>query len=128
MVLAYLDVGSWFGEISMFDGLGRTHDAHADGETALAFINRVDFHRLLNQYPETYHYFTQLLCQRIRNTFSFIDASASLSLKQQLAKRLVLLSSNFGQRLAGHNRYEITASQETLAMMISSSFVHAKAL
>ncbi|WP_100656846.1 Crp/Fnr family transcriptional regulator [Alteromonas flava] len=121
MVLAYLDVGSWFGEISMFDGLGRTHDAHADKQTLLAFISRSDFHRLLQRYPETYHYFTQLLCQRLRNTFSFIDASASLNLKQQLAKRLVLLSSNFGQRLAGHNTYDISASQETLAMMINSS-------
>ncbi len=121
MVLAYLDVGSWFGEISMFDGLGRSHDTHADGETLLAFISRADFHRLLNQYPQTYHYFTQLLCQRLRNTFNFIDSTATLSLKQQLAKRLILLSSNFGQRLAGHTRIEIAASQETLAMMINSS-------
>ena len=121
MVLAYLDVGSWFGEISMFDGLGRSHDTHADSDAVLAFISRADFHRLLNQYPETYHYFTQLLCQRLRTTFNFIDSTASLSLKQQLAKRLILLSSNFGQRLAGHNTIEITASQETLAMMINSS-------
>ncbi|WP_164078332.1 Crp/Fnr family transcriptional regulator [Alteromonas facilis] len=121
MVLAYLDSGSWFGEISMFDGLGRSHDAHAEQTTRLAFISRADFHRLLRLNPDAYQFFTQLLCQRLRTTFNFIDASASLTLKQQLAKRLVLLSSNFGQRLVGTDNCEITASQETLAMMINSS-------
>lgn len=121
MVLAYLDVGSWFGEISMFDGKPRTHDTFADHPSLLAFIRKADFHRLLVKHPEVYQYFNQLLCQRLRTAFNFIDASANQSLKQQLARRLVLLSSNFGQPLSGYDRFEITASQETLAMMLNLS-------
>lgn len=121
MVLAYLDKGSSFGEISMFDGLGRTHDAHAERATTLAFISEVNFRALVNEYPQVYEYFTQLLCARLRIAFSFIDASATLTLKQQLAKRLILHSSNFGQVFSITNTVDIQVSQECLAMMINSS-------
>lgn len=121
MVLAYLDKGSSFGEISMFDGLGRTHDAHAEGQTTLAFISESDFRSLVDKFPHVYEYFTRLICARLRTAFSFIDASATLSLKQQLAKRLILHSSNFGQIFSTTNTTVIQVSQESLAMMINSS-------
>lgn len=121
MVLAYLDKGSWFGEISMFDGLGRSHDTDAVGKTILAYISRQHFELLLKEYPIIYQYFTRLLCARLRTAFSFIDASASLTLYQRLAKRLILMASNFGQSLFGHNNVQLEVSQESLAMMINSS-------
>lgn len=121
MVLAYLDKGSSFGEISMFDGLGRTHDAHAESATTLALINESDFRALVASHPSVYEYFTKLLCARLRIAFSFIDANANLSLKQQLAKRLILHSSNFGQIFSINNTVEIKVSQESLALMINSS-------
>lgn len=121
MVLAYLEKGSSFGEISMFDGLGRTHDAHAECNTTLAFISESNFRALVKKYPDVYEYFTQLLCARLRIAFSFIDASANLTLKQQLAKRLILHSSNFGQVFSINNTVDIQVSQESLAMMINSS-------
>jgi CRP-like cAMP-binding protein len=121
LLLAQLESGSWFGEISMFDGKGRTHDTDADTDLALAFIRRDDFHHLLKQHPSSYLYFAQLLCQKIRSAFSYIDTYSTLTLKQQLAKRLVLLSNNFGQQQTEHANIEVSASQESLAMMISSS-------
>ncbi|MBT0587430.1 Crp/Fnr family transcriptional regulator [Alteromonas oceanisediminis] len=121
MVLAYLSQGSWFGEISMFDGKGRTHDTEAEGNAQLAFMSRQHFHELLAHYPAVHGYFIQMLCARLRTTFSYIDASASLTPRQQLARRLILLASNFGQSPAAANNTEIHASQETLAMMLNMS-------
>lgn len=121
LILAQLESGSWFGEISMFDGLGRTHDTDADSDSTLAFIRRDDFHQLLQQFPSSYLYFAQLLCQKIRSAFSYIDTYSTLTLKQQLAKRLVLLSTNFGQQKSAYTNVEVSASQESLAMMINSS-------
>ncbi|MFC4698958.1 Crp/Fnr family transcriptional regulator [Glaciecola siphonariae] len=121
VVLGFLSTGTWFGEISMFDGLGRTHDTHAEENSMLAFVSRSDFHRIMAKHPEAYEYFTQLLCQRLRTTLNFIDSTASLSLKQQLVKRLILISSNLGQRESNGSLPAVTASQEALAMMINSS-------
>lgn len=121
VVLGYLNKGTWFGEISMFDGLGRTHDTHAEEASSLAFVGRQDFHQIMTKYPEAYEYFMKLLCQRLRTTLSFIDSSASLSLKQQLVKRLLLISSNLGQRDMHRELPAVSTSQEALAMMINSS-------
>jgi CRP-like cAMP-binding protein len=121
MVLAYLDQGSSFGEISMFDGLGRTHNAHAETTTELAFLSHADFQSLVQKFPQVYEYFTRLLCTRLRTAFNFIDASANLTLRQQLIKRLILHSSNYGHMFSMTQTTEIKVSQESLAMMINSS-------
>ena len=121
MVLTWLDPGTWFGEISLFDGLPRTHDSHAEHDTELLMVPTAAFHDLLAKEPQMYQYFIQLLCQRIRATFSLIDETGGLTLKGQLAKRLLLLSSSFGQQLEGHFNRDIEISQETLAHMLNAS-------
>jgi CRP/FNR family cyclic AMP-dependent transcriptional regulator len=35
VTLTYAEPGTWFGDIALFDGLPRTHDADAHGETTL---------------------------------------------------------------------------------------------
>jgi hypothetical protein len=35
VTLTYVEPGTWFGDISLFDGMPRTHDAHAHGATTL---------------------------------------------------------------------------------------------
>lgn len=47
MSIAVFEASNWFGEISMFDRLPRTHDSHALGRTILLFHARTDFKRLL---------------------------------------------------------------------------------
>ena len=121
MVLTWLDPGSWFGEISLFDGLPRTHDAHAEMDTELLLLPVAAFHELLEQRPVLYPHFMRLLCGRIRATFALIDETGGLSLKGQLAKRLLLLANRFGQQVEDQGSDEIAISQETLAHMLNSS-------
>ena len=75
-VLAYLEPGHWFGEISLFDGSPRTHDAHALGETHLEVLNINEFNRILTAHPELYRYFYKLICNRLRMAFHYIEESA----------------------------------------------------
>lgn len=121
MLFALLGPGTWFGEISMFDDLPRTHDNFCETPCTVAVIQKPAFKALLSQYPELYPHFTRLLCTRVRSAFQFIDSSAGLSLKHQLVKRLLMLTTSYGQQLPKHDAITLTLSQESLAQMINSS-------
>ena len=52
VTLTYVEPGTWFGDISLFDGLPRTHDSNAHGETTLLVVRKPDFKELLAQLGE----------------------------------------------------------------------------
>ena len=121
LILTWLQPGNWFGEISLFDGLPRTHDAHAEEETELLKIPATAFSTLLARQPELYPHFTRLLCQRVRATFSLIDETAALSLKGQLCKRLLLLGEGMEQQKSADSPSSLSLSQESLALLLNTS-------
>src|SRR5215475_12394081 len=43
VTLTYVEPGVWFGDIALFDGMPRTHDANAHGETTLLVVRKADF-------------------------------------------------------------------------------------
>lgn len=120
-LLTVLAPGNWFGEISLFDGLPRTHDAHAMGATELLFIPRRDFHQLLGRRPELYPHFMRLLCKRLRQSFNMLEDSALLPLPARLAKRLLMHGQYYGEVEQAGERMSIQLSQETLGLMLNSS-------
>ncbi len=121
LLLALLHPGTWFGEISLFDGLPRTHDAVAETHATLALIPTSAFHSMLAEHPDFYPHFAKLLCARVRSAFQFIDSSATLNLSQQLVRRLLMLTSGYGQQYPQAGAIEVRISQESLAQMINSS-------
>lgn len=121
MVLTWLEPGAWFGEISLFDGLPRTHDSHAETDASVLLLPINTFHELLAAHPEIYPHFMKLLCQRVRATFSLIDETGGLSLKGQLARRLLLLSNGLDEQRPDQENKPISISQESLAHMLNSS-------
>ena len=121
MLFALLGPGTWFGEISMFDDLPRTHDNFCETACTVAIIQKPAFKALLSQYPELYPHFMRLLCTRVRSAFQFIDSSAGLSLKHQLVKRLLMLTTSYGQHLPKNAAITLSLSQESFAQMINSS-------
>ena len=118
LVLTWLGAGTWFGEISMFDGLPRTHDSFAEKDSVLLLIPTQSFHNLLAEHPELYPHFMKQLCERIRLVFSILDETSGLSLKAQLAKRLLMLAN--GWNSSAHEN-EIQVSQESLARLLNTS-------
>lgn len=121
MVLTWLESGTWFGEISMFDDLPRSHDAHADETTSLLMIPKLTFQNLLQNKPHFYPHFMRMLCQRIRVTFNLIDETGGLSLLGQLARRIILLANGLHNSNQKQKSKRIAISQESLAHMINSS-------
>ena len=47
VTLTYVEPGTWFGDIALFDGMPRTHDANAHGATTLLVVRKPDFKELL---------------------------------------------------------------------------------
>jgi CRP/FNR family cyclic AMP-dependent transcriptional regulator len=90
--IAVLDAPNWFGEISMFDGLPRSHDAHAADPTVVIFHAKTDFHRLLTRHTGIYERFAKMLCLRLRATFDLVEEAATAPLPQRLARRLLELA------------------------------------
>ena len=121
LILTWLQPGSWFGEISLFDGLPRTHDARAEEATELLKIPASAFSTLLAEQPLLYPHFMRLLCQRIRATFSLIEESGTLSLKGQLCKRLLLLGEGLEQQKGSDKPLVLSLSQESLALLLHTT-------
>lgn len=90
--IAVLDAPNWFGEISLFDSMPRTHDGHAAGPTVLLFHAKTDFRRLLSLYPVILERFAKTLSLRLRATFDLVEEAAISPLEQRLARRLLELA------------------------------------
>lgn len=66
VTLTYVEPGTWFGDIALFDGLPRTHDADAHGDTTLLVVRKADFKELLARHVELYDALLRLNCRRLR--------------------------------------------------------------
>lgn len=121
LLLILLDPGQWFGEISLFDGLPRTHDAFARGETELLVLPRRDFRAILDASPELYRPFLELLCHRLRMAFSMIEDATLLDLGARLARRLLGILDDHGEAAEDGMRIALHLPQEDLARMIGAT-------
>ena len=96
VTLTYVEPGTWFGDISLFDGLPRTHDANAHGETTLLVVRKADFKELLAQHTELYEALLRLNCRRLRLLFDVVEDLNTRPLSSRLAKQILLLARSYG--------------------------------
>lgn len=121
MIVAVHEAGNWFGEVTLFDGKQRVHDAVADGASELLLIPQADFHRWLKAHPELYPHFMRMLCKKLRMALDYIEDLAFLSLSVRLAKRLLLLQEAYGKAVDGGSLIDRHLPQDVLARMLSAS-------
>ena len=93
VVLTYVEPGTWFGDIALFDGLPRTHDSNAHGETTLLVVRKADFKELLATHVELYEALLRLNCRRLRLMFNLIEDLNSRPLGARLAADPLLVKS-----------------------------------
>lgn len=122
--IAVVEAPHGFGEISVFDGLPRTHDAHAAGPTVLLFHAKTDFKRLLLRHPIIYERFARMLSLRIRSAFDMVEEAAVAPLAQRLARRLLELAHikpSATDAAASSQGREIPLTQEELGHLLGKS-------
>ena len=121
VTLTYVEPGTWFGDIALFDGLPRTHDGNAHGETTLLVIRKPDFKELLSQHVELYDALLRLNCRRLRLMFDVIEDLNTRPLAARLAKQLLLLARSYGVAEGGEIRIGLQLAQEDLAQLLGAS-------
>lgn len=121
VTLTYVEPGTWFGDIALFDGLPRTHDASAHGDTTLLIVRKTDFKELLTQHVELYDALLRLNCRRLRLMFDQIEDLNTRPLAARLAKQVMLLARSYGVQEGEEIRIGLALAQEDLAQLLGAS-------
>jgi CRP-like cAMP-binding protein len=121
VTLTYAEPGTWFGDIALFDGLPRTHDADAHGATTLLCVRKPDFKELLAQHVELYDALLRLNCRRLRLMFDQFEDLNTRPLRSRLAKQLLLLARRYGKTQGEEIRIGLALAQEDLAQLLGAS-------
>ena len=121
VTLTYCEPGVWFGDIALFDGLPRTHDADAHGETTLLCVRKVDFKDLLARHSELYDALLRLNCRRLRLMFNQFEDLNTRPLAARLAKQILLLAKSYGVEHGEEIRIGLQLAQEDQAQLLGAS-------
>jgi CRP/FNR family cyclic AMP-dependent transcriptional regulator len=115
-ILAVLEAGNWFGEISLIDGQPRTHDATALGPAEVLVLPRAAFDELMLR-PAFAQAVCRMLAARVRSLYGMVEDATLRSTRARVARRLLLLARGDATQ-ASEARPVIPVSQEALAMML----------
>jgi CRP-like cAMP-binding protein len=86
----------WFGEVSLFDGLPRTHDVYSTGHSIYLQIPQADILLILEKTPVYWRAFAELLSQKLGLALLHPERIKLLPAKARVAWRLLLLSEGYG--------------------------------
>lgn len=117
----YVEPYHWFGEIAFIDQLPRSQDAVADIASTVLVVSRPLIEAWLTQHPQYWRDLARLACGMLRLMLTALEDNASLSLEQQLARRLLFSVTNFGQATLGTARRHVRLPQAYLARMLGVS-------
>ncbi|QXZ10470.1 Crp/Fnr family transcriptional regulator [Comamonas sp. Y33R10-2] len=121
-LLTLIEAPSWLGEIALFDGEPRTHDACANTACALLQIPIAPLREWLNAHPQHWQPMALLLTHKLRASLIALEEQTVLPAPQRVMCRLVRMAMGHEQ-WAEHTRThrELAVSQEQLARMLGLS-------
>ena len=118
-ILAVIEPGIWFGEISLIDDQPRTHDATALTALEVLQLPRPVFERLMERAVFA-RAVAALLAGRIRVMYGIVEDATLRSTRARVARRLLLLARGDAS-MSPQARPRVPVSQEGLAMMLGIS-------
>jgi CRP-like cAMP-binding protein len=124
ITLTYVEPGIWFGDVSIFDGDRRTHDAYAHGNSTILCVAKADFRKILATHAELYEAMLRLHARRIRQLYGLVEDLNTLPLRARLAKQLTHLARSYGVPCLNDGsevRIGLQLAQEELAQLLGAS-------
>lgn len=120
VLLALVEPPMWFGEIAVFDGLPRTHDAVAAEKSTVLHVPAQALDRILEGEPRYWRELGLLVASKLRLAFLAMEDSAVLPIADRLARRLLVSVERYGE---WHDRTSrvVDLRQQELATMLSTS-------
>ncbi|TFF04770.1 Crp/Fnr family transcriptional regulator [Pseudomonas sp. BCA14] len=125
-LLSLVEPPYWFGEICLFDGLPRTHDACAVGPCTLLQVPQQALLNILDETPRYWRDLALLMSQKLRLSFIGLEQLSLMPASVRLAHRLLMIVEGYGDN--EHSRRVLQLPQEDLAAMLSLSRQTANAL
>jgi CRP/FNR family transcriptional regulator, cyclic AMP receptor protein len=119
-IVALAEAPEWFGEIALFDGGVRTHDAWADINSTLLHLPLRHLTKILAGDPGAWRHLGRLLARKLRIALAMLEDMALEPPRVRLARCLINLFEGYGQRKAEPST-RVRVSQERLGMMLSLS-------
>ena len=110
---------SWFGELSMIDGLPRNQDATAEVETALLHVPQRALAAILAAEPRYWQHLAVLTAQKLRLAMLALEDLAQVPPLVRIARRLSMMIEGYGDHT--HQRRTVELRQDQLAMMLGVS-------
>ena len=118
-LLSLVEQPHWFGEICLFDGQARTHDAFGLGQCTLLHIPQTALLAMLDEQPLYWRQLALLMSQKLRLTFINLEQLSLLPAPARLAHRLLMIADSYGE--IDPPRRVLHLPQEQLASMLSLS-------
>jgi CRP-like cAMP-binding protein len=113
-IVALMEAGDLFGEMSLFDGDHRSAGARALEPSEIVAVPFAPLCQLLEERPTLLWPLVRLLCRRLRATDAALADSLFLDVPGRTAKRLLELS-------GGDEEFSLPVTQEELAGMVGAS-------
>lgn len=117
----YLEPYQWFGEIALADDKLLCQSAVADTASTVLVVPRLALGAWLDKHPAAWRDIARLASLRLRLVFMVVEDNASLSVEQQLARRLLVAATGYGQSSVGSVRRRLRLPQEYIARMLGVS-------
>ncbi len=121
VVLIILKGGDLFGELSLLDGAPRSASAVAMEQTEALALNREDFLDFVRETPESALAMLSVLSGRLRRADTIIADAAFLDLPTRVAKKLLELAEDFGNKIGDAIEIDIRLRQQDFASMVSAT-------
>jgi CRP-like cAMP-binding protein len=118
-LLSLVEAPHWFGEICLFDGQPRTHDAFGLGPCTLLHIPQTPLLAMLDDQPVHWRQLALLMSQKLRLTFINLEQLSLMPAPTRLAHRLLMIAEGYGE--IDEPRRVLQLPQEQLASMLSLS-------
>ena len=118
-LLSLIEQPHWFGEICLFDGQPRTHDAFGLGHCVLLHIPQAVLLALLDERPPYWRQLALLMSHKLRLTFISLEQLSLMPAPARLAHRLLMIAQGYGE--TDSPRRLLQLPQEQLAALLSLS-------
>lgn len=113
-VFALMEPGDLFGDMGLFDGLGRSADARALETSQLILISYKPLQTIYSERPILLWRVVRMLAERLRNMDDALADSMFLDVAGRTAKRLLELAGS-------SDEFTLPVTQEELAGMVGAS-------
>ncbi|MHB8467977.1 MAG: Crp/Fnr family transcriptional regulator [Acidimicrobiales bacterium] len=113
-VVALMEEGDLFGDMSLFDGLPRSAEARALEPSELLFVPFRPIRQMFDEHPELLVEVVAFLSRRLRRTDSALADAVFLDVTGRTAKRLLELAGDADE-------FTLPLTQEELASMVGAS-------